>query len=541
MDTAGNAPSLHPKPEDIIAEFRRLGHLELAEKMLQKSEQKWQELAARTPPEDLADPRITASLRMKMDEMRGLIKAAINDELPSQLAEYTMASTEPRDGSTLEKGGRYALFEAKIDEAFDRIFADPQGLKKDDIEVVLTGMLAQTDQQAAHAYEQERVAEWNKRLHPTDAPVAGHEHESPEMAAVPVGSTIKVVNLAGEPVDATVVGRATTGALVVEYMDAKYDNNYFVTTDEKNNIVQQKEHRTVGIDEYLRYNSVTGAVAENHESSEQQNNLIATLWPHGFEHDDFRQGATSDCYFLAAWESIKKNYPDVCQLMVETITAVPGDGNGYVVNFKGVPGRDIIITENELMRFDGSGKAVQEGAKGNRILELAYAKLVQARISGETAQHTAADAISMYDDSGQVKKGLDFEMGIALGAFKDILGASFRKKIVEGKDNMQLALKGYDNETLATAGSMQLPTKSEGREKTDVNTYTIIDAKGSPCLIAYSHAYSVREVNNEAGTITLINPYHTSEPIVLRQDVFVENFGRLHLMSTQLPEKQAGV
>ena len=494
-----------------------------------RADDKWKELAERTPPQDLADERIMKSFRIKMDEMRGFINAALRNELSSTLSVFNVENFSAEHTGKIENHNEFLAFSNKIDKAFEQIFADPQAKEVDSAAVELVNILARTNQQIANDYEHERIAVWNKGHAET-----GHEHECPEMNAIKVGSTIKVVNLEGDPIDATVVAHTPSGALVVEYVDKQYYNNYRYKFDASHKIMETKGQRTVGIDEYMLYNQQGAVANENREVSNEQSQLIVSLWPRGFESDKFKQGATGDCYLLAGWESIKTNYPDVNRLMAETIRAIPGEGKGYVVNFKGVPGRDIIVTEAELLMLDGTGKAIQIGAKGDRILELAYAKLVQARKSGEIEARTMEDMIDLYDDKGTVKKELEVEGGQAVGVFVDILGTSFKKGAPSNKGMMRDVLANYEAGMLAVAGSTQSPENHEGGKPADTETYIVLDTKGVQQKIYHEHAYSVKSVDSKNGTIVLVDPHNTAaESMIFTHEIFVENFDHLDLIATQ--------
>ena len=499
--------------------------------MVKRAKKKMEEIQGLMKPEDMRDPKLLQALNIKKTEVLGFIKSALRNELPSALAKFDVKNVLPDHSDGIKDLEDLDIFSDTINQAIEKVFSDTKTLGIEGLEAQLTGMLGRSDEQIAEDFIRQRIGSYNKQHPHPEVPESriNRDFFSPELNAVKVGSTIKVMGLRGKPIDAKVVGHAESGALIVEYRDSKYVGNNYRLIDDNKKEVLQKERRLIGIDEYIHCNREGQASnPEQSDDKEKQKQLIDDLWPNGMEHERLRQGGSGDCYFLSAWDAIREKYPEAHELMEGTIRHISW-GEGYAVRFKGIADRDIIVTENDLMRMEGANKSIISGSKGDRILEVAYAKIVSARVSGEKKGSTTMTALDMYTKDGTAKKDLDFEGGVSIKAFADLLGEDgVDKKTFDlipagfgDKDMIKKAVDAYNESSIATAGSLQKPKDKKENE----DEYDIVDAKGETQKVIYGHAYSVRDIDHTANTITIVNPHDTArEPIVLTKEVFLQQF-----------------
>ena len=268
---------------------------------------------------------------------------------------------------------------------------------------------------------------------------------------------------------------------------------------------------------------------------------VRIFWDGDMENN-IRQGGSGDCSFLAAVDSLKGN--SLGRRAVTKSIRFNEETNQWYVKFQGdEQEREMPITQAHLDEIKHAGKAIEEGALGDQILERAYARLEDKRKRNVFHGEYEAVTVRVTD--------MAFEGGWAQNVFNDICGKediyAYRHSAMYAEDTFRAAegrdavfasssLGPYELKELVLASKIQLKGSGnmekierwiskleEGDTKHSEHIeYYIRDVNGRQHALHAAHAYSVKQFNSEEGWVELANPHDTSPSQRIR--VSIETF-----------------
>ncbi len=233
-----------------------------------------------------------------------------------------------------------------------------------------------------------------------------------------------------------------------------------------------------------------------------------------------KQGATGDCWLLSGINAL--SYTEQGRKIIENALEYH-DGYTIVHTAAG----DYKVTDEELNQTKAS-EQYSDGDDDMIILELAIEKIIDDVINGnielsENAPEFLKKALLNMDENGVSKateEGYSSTEGgwerVAMYLLSGQLGESRRTKV-----SMEATLeefKANNNESLAVCADIQ----GENKEATDIY--------GNKINLAGGHAYSIK--NYDGKNVTVINPWDSSEEIVLSKEEFLRIFDGMDVCDT---------
>lgn len=226
----------------------------------------------------------------------------------------------------------------------------------------------------------------------------------------------------------------------------------------------------------------------------------------------FSQQQTGDCWFLTGLNELNQTEEGKAAIK----EAITDNGNGtYTVNFRGAD-EEIIVTEEELNNNNnlGSGGSYANGDIDVRILEIAADKW---RIENEGTS---------TDTGGTLQQAANLLLGYGESDYTDL--------DVETRDGEEWITGSYYDidETMAYL---------ENYDENEGDYYEnalFLAPEGHDSNIVSGHAYSIQSVDNANGTITIINPWDTTNPMTMTIDNFIANGGRIELIEVENPDSE---
>lgn len=240
--------------------------------------------------------------------------------------------------------------------------------------------------------------------------------------------------------------------------------------------------------------------------------------------DDTYQRGTGDCWLLSGVNAIR---------YTETGTKILNETFDYQGNFdtavhlKGA--KDYTITKSELdkareMQKQGSWD-YSVGDNDMLILELVTEKVFNDIKEGNAIPAKfVSSGIESYFSNLKNKSNADTEliesgpeqiiMSLITGKDAQSIGYSCFGDNEEEREDIEKALDEFDGKNIALGASVS------GDE-----AKTVKDIYGNKVTLATNHAFAIKDVSKENGTVTVVNPWDSSEEIVLQRDVFLNNFG----------------
>lgn len=281
--------------------------------------------------------------------------------------------------------------------------------------------------------------------------------------------------------------------------------------------------------------------AENLREADYQ--TLDKLWPQGLSNA-IQQGATGDCYFLAALESVKRS-PIGRRILAETVHELPN--GSWSVRFKG-DSRNIIISLKDVKEMKQAGKLMREGALGDQILERAYARLIKEIQGNIRIGNRGGDTIIAPNGEGVE---MAFEGGYQTEVFTHLLGKEVTTSMIILTTNPNLLSQSNANQLLgaATFTVEALMRRSDFDKLFDAYNkrlaeerlahpgdktfqhgikYLVTDINGRQRPISCEHAYSIAEINRAEKYVEVVNPHDThGDRIKLSFDEFNNKFSYL--------------
>ena len=224
--------------------------------------------------------------------------------------------------------------------------------------------------------------------------------------------------------------------------------------------------------------------------------------PNGKIDSDFRQGATGDCWFLAAVKTIMSN-PQTAKLLNDQIS-VDKDGN-VTVNLVHVGKsytftKDEVLLENKLSSGDMDVRALEMAVK-RYLTENSY------NING------LIHKIKMEDNN--------IEGGISNYAYEILLG---RGGILNatGYSEKMIFSESFIDEYISN-GKYLVTVASSNFLKGEESDFEVKDENGYSHTLQRFHAYAVTGADDEF--VYLVNPWDSSSKLKVPREKFVDFFG----------------
>ena len=230
--------------------------------------------------------------------------------------------------------------------------------------------------------------------------------------------------------------------------------------------------------------------------------------PNGKIDSDFQQGATGDCWFLAALKTIMSN-PQTAKLLNDQISA-DKDGN-VTVNLTHV-GKSYKFTKDEILREN----KLSSGDMDVRALELAIKQYLNEHPYNLNG---IMHKIKMEDNN--------IEGGIPNYAYEILLG---REGILNstGYSEKMIFSESFVDDYISN-GKYLVTVSSTNFLKGEESDFEVKDDKGFTHTLQRYHAYAV--VGGDSKFVYLVNPWDTSSKLKVPRKEFADFFGNASVCS----------
>ncbi|MBL4693841.1 FHA domain-containing protein, partial [Candidatus Gracilibacteria bacterium] len=268
----------------------------------------------------------------------------------------------------------------------------------------------------------------------------------------------------------------------------------------------------------LKYKIITAQLEtiQNFEIEQQRvAQMIGELYNGNIE-EDFEQGQIGNCYMLAALKALK-NDPQLMKTMLAKTIRKVGRGR-WEVRFLGAESSTpIIVTEANLRQWRRHKSGKMKGAKGDQILEVAYAQLKASR-AGRGAMDI--DARGDYAVEG----------GHAHRALHDLLGPFAQKRklyqfggLANGPAVERQAIDFIRNAFISKNGEYVVTATTTWVAAGDSATFSI---EGK--TFHHSHAYAVVGYDAKTDSVLLSNPHDSAKNIKISLHGFLRGFAQVN-------------
>ena len=243
--------------------------------------------------------------------------------------------------------------------------------------------------------------------------------------------------------------------------------------------------------------------------------------------DNYMQGEKQDCSFLACLSSISQTSVGK-DILKDAI--VQNDDNTYSVTFKGIQ-KTVKITQEEILEASKSGKYAN-GDKTVLLLELGAEKAINdlyneigitnddlinyytGSISDER-KNNVAEFISTYWNTGLFDTCMDAKEGesaidhFSPQKFAQIFGIPINKDNFvyyefTGNDFNRFANILYNVDLSNSLTNLSFKKEAE-----------FTSDKGNEFKIITDHAYTIKQYNEDEGTVTIINPHNSHDSLTI--------------------------
>jgi len=234
-------------------------------------------------------------------------------------------------------------------------------------------------------------------------------------------------------------------------------------------------------------------------SKDDTDNIETGVKTRNKQIDNYKQNSVQDCWFLSALSALSSTEKG-SEIIKDSIKYTD---NGYEITFKGL-GQTYTVTNKEIAEAksqteDDNTKTHTEGDDDVIAMELALEKL---------SEYLEQNKINVEGNSGSLKSedilngnSPDFAMkilGVDTDTKTEIMTSSEFNKLLQNDEEY------LNNEIMGIFCSYS-------------NT-TTTDSEGNTITLNKMHTYAIQSISKENSTVTLINPWDTTEKLTLSID-----------------------
>jgi hypothetical protein len=242
------------------------------------------------------------------------------------------------------------------------------------------------------------------------------------------------------------------------------------------------------------------------------------FWPDGM-NNDMMQGGAGDCYLLAALYLLKK-HPKGQMVITDNIFFDENNG-AWRVSPMGAEDESVItLNQDKLYELELAGKALRVGSLGDRLIERAYAELVDRR----HRRKGKMEGLELVNG-----ERMAFEGGASVHVFRDLAGDRMKTRVLDADEAVDTFFRMEQDNLLMVAGSYSL---SEARRRgLNIQPHSgsypesvryLVNDGAKQHLLKGPHAYAIDQVFSQS--VILIDPHDTSRPIRMGIGAFKQAF-----------------